>query len=287
MIDFEWYRSFIHVYQQRSVSAAARIRFLTQPAVSQHIAALEAELQSSLFIRAPRQMVPTDAGKELYTQVVGLIDRLEELSLEMKYVAGEQVRPLLKFGGPTEFITHEVIPVLPLDLAQYIGDFGLTDQLLKRLAIGELDFVISTKRIEEPGIQYVSIADETFFLVAPYAWEQPDDDLKGWMDRQPWISYGLELPIIRRYYQTQFGERPDIRPEMVLPNVDAILKAVASSHGVSVLPDYLIRQALKDETIQVIAPERFATNHIYMAYRTESRHDPLMLDILAALQHKK
>ena len=45
------------------------------------------------------------------------------LRLEMKYVAGEQVRPLLKFGGPTEFITHEVIPVLPLDLAQYIGDF--------------------------------------------------------------------------------------------------------------------------------------------------------------------
>ncbi len=62
MIDFEWYRSFIHVYQQRSVSAAARIRFLTQPAVSQHIAALEAELETSLFIRAPRQMIPTDAG---------------------------------------------------------------------------------------------------------------------------------------------------------------------------------------------------------------------------------
>ncbi|MCY1691319.1 hypothetical protein OVA29_11995 [Exiguobacterium sp. SL14] len=36
---------------------------------------MEAELETSLFIRAPRQMIPTDAGTALYTQVVGLIDR--------------------------------------------------------------------------------------------------------------------------------------------------------------------------------------------------------------------
>lgn len=287
MIDFEWYRSFIHVYQQRSVSAAARVRFLTQPAVSQHIAALEAELETSLFTRAPRQMIPTDAGKELYTQVVGLIDRLEELSLEMKYVSGEQPRPVLKFGGPTEFVIHEIIPALPLDAAQYIADFGMTADLIKRLADGELDFVIATKRMEEPGIQYVPIADESFLLVAPNDWEVPTDELKDWMDRQPWISYGLELPIIRRYYQTQFGERPDIRPEMILPNVDAILAAIESKCGISILPNYLIRHALERGTVQIVAPERFATNVIYLAHRTESKHDPVINQVIRALQDAK
>jgi len=232
-------------------------------------------------------MIPTDAGKELYTQVVGLIDRLEELSLEMRYVAGESTRPVLKFGGPTEFVTHEVIPMLPLDVAQYIADFGMVDQLIKRLADGELDFVIATKRMDEPGIQYVPIADETFLLVAPSDWTVPTDELKEWMDRQPWISYGLELPIIRRYYQTQFGERPDIRPEMVLPNVDAILTAVETKSGISVLPNYLIRHALERGTIQVVAPDRFATNVLYLAHRTESKHDPIINQVIRALKDEK
>lgn len=284
MIDFEWYRSFIHVYQQRSVSAAARIRFLTQPAVSQHIAALEAELETSLFIRAPRQMIPTDAGTALYTQVVGLIDRLEELSLEMKYEAGQQSRPVLKFGGPTEFVTHGIVPKLPLDVAQFTVVFDLTVPLLQRLLANELDFIIATKRIDEPGVQYVPIADERFHLIAPIGYDAPEADLKDWMDRQCWISYGLELPIIRRYYQTQFGERPGIRPEMILPNVDAILKAIEAGHGISVLPDYLVEAAVSARRVQRIAPERFATNQLYVAYRTDSRHDPVLQQVIVALQ---
>lgn len=286
MIDFEWYRSFIHVYQQRSVSNAAKVRFLTQPAVSQHIAALEAELQCSLFIRAPRQMVPTDAGKELYTQVVGLIDKLEELSLTVKHVAGEGILPHLKIGGPTEYITHNVIPHLPVDLAHYQMSFGIVHLLIEQLGKGELDLVIATKRIEQSGIVYVPLATEYFYLVTPINWGVPDENLKEWVDQQPWIAYGLELPIIRRYYQTQFGERPPFKPTMIVPNIDSILAAVKHGKGISVLPDYLIEEALKHESIQLVAPQRYATNTMYLAHRVESKYDPLIKSILDILQTK-
>ncbi|MFP3490175.1 LysR family transcriptional regulator, partial [Staphylococcus sp. SIMBA_130] len=59
MIDFEWYRSFISIYKHGSVSAAAKARFLTQPAMSPHLSALEAEVGEPLFTRAPRKMIPT------------------------------------------------------------------------------------------------------------------------------------------------------------------------------------------------------------------------------------
>jgi DNA-binding transcriptional LysR family regulator len=64
--DFEWYRSFISIYKHLSVSATAIARILTQPAMSQHLAALEAEVGEPLFIRAPRKMIPTNKGKELF-----------------------------------------------------------------------------------------------------------------------------------------------------------------------------------------------------------------------------
>nr|WP_305138135.1 substrate-binding domain-containing protein [Exiguobacterium sp. SL14] len=214
------------------------------------------------------------------------IDRpLEELSLEMKYEAGEQSRPVLKFGGPTEFVTHAIVPKLPLDVAQFTVVFDLTVPLLCNAYL-QMNSTSSSQRSEsmKPGVQYVPIADERFHLIAPIDYDAPETDLKEWMDRQRWISYGLELPIIRRYYQTQFGERPGIRPEMILPNVDAILKAIEAGHGISVLPDYLVEVAVSAGRVQRIALERFATNQLYVAYRTESRHDPVLRQVVETLR---
>ena len=63
MVHLEWYRSFVNVYQVGTVSGAAEVLHLTQPAVSQHIAALESTLGTVLFQRMPRRMLPTEAGK--------------------------------------------------------------------------------------------------------------------------------------------------------------------------------------------------------------------------------
>ena len=43
-------RSFVEVYRSGSISDAARALGLTQPAVSQHIAALETQLGKQLFV---------------------------------------------------------------------------------------------------------------------------------------------------------------------------------------------------------------------------------------------
>jgi DNA-binding transcriptional LysR family regulator len=44
MVSFEWYHSFIKVYRAGTVSGAAQVLNLTQPAVSQHVEALESAL---------------------------------------------------------------------------------------------------------------------------------------------------------------------------------------------------------------------------------------------------
>lgn len=76
MIDFEWYRSFLAIYQAGSVTRAAQARSMTQPALSQHLAALEAALGTALFVRTPRRMVPTEQGQALYTQIAPAVEHL-------------------------------------------------------------------------------------------------------------------------------------------------------------------------------------------------------------------
>lgn len=62
MEDWSAYRSFLGVLRGGSLSGAARALGLTQPTIGRHIAALEQELGTALFVRSVRGLAPTDAA---------------------------------------------------------------------------------------------------------------------------------------------------------------------------------------------------------------------------------
>lgn len=65
---------FLAVFEENSVSAAARRCFISQPSVSAAIAALEAELGAQLFVRHRRGTAPTPAAAQLYPVARRLVD---------------------------------------------------------------------------------------------------------------------------------------------------------------------------------------------------------------------
>jgi LysR family transcriptional regulator, regulator for genes of the gallate degradation pathway len=71
------------VVQCGSVSAAARVMHMTQPAVTQAINGLEIALQSRLFQRSPRGMEPTPAGRILGNRVSRCLSQLHEGCVEV------------------------------------------------------------------------------------------------------------------------------------------------------------------------------------------------------------
>lgn len=64
-LSWDWYRTFEAVLREGSLSGAARALGLTQPSIARHIDALEATLGTTLFLRTPRGLSPTDAALEL------------------------------------------------------------------------------------------------------------------------------------------------------------------------------------------------------------------------------
>jgi DNA-binding transcriptional LysR family regulator len=63
---WDYYRSFLAVARQGSLSGAARVLGLTQPTVGRHIALLEESLGGgALFTRSPSGLIPTAAAREL------------------------------------------------------------------------------------------------------------------------------------------------------------------------------------------------------------------------------
>lgn len=273
MVNYEWYRSFVAVYQTGTASAAAEKRFLTQPAVSQHIAALEQALKVKLFKRTPRRMEPTEPGKELYGQIIGAVEKLDEMIAFGRRQVPER-HPPIRLGAPNEFFFEEGLKRLAN--AETHGyrmwlTAGSTKSLLRRLEAGELDLIVATQKLAAERIHYLPLRKERFSLVAPKQVELPKEletpeQVELWLSQQAWISYGPELPIIRRFYQEVFGKRPALRPEYIFPDLRTVLEAVRLGLGVSVLPDYLFENAVASRQVKVLwQPEVEVVNQLYLA----------------------
>lgn len=286
MVDFEWYRSFCEIYKHNSVSEAAKTRMMTQPAMSQHLASLEAKVGEALFIRSSRKIIPTERGKELYSQLAPLIESLEETTMSF-HTASLPTLTVIKIGAAHEFFSEKILPQLLKFNAYTISHFGTADQLLELLTEDTLDIIVTSKKIQTPGIEYLKLMDEEFVIVAPSHYEIPDlDDLKKkeqCLSALNWISYGLELPIIRRIWREHFKRRPLIRPIHIIPNLHMILKAIENGVGVSVIPTYIYEQSVNEAQSQIIFEELKVKNELFIAYKMKYKRLPQINEIVRLL----
>ncbi|GGG69896.1 LysR family transcriptional regulator [Paenibacillus radicis (ex Gao et al. 2016)] len=290
MVDFEWYRSFCTIYKHQSVSEAAKTRMMTQPAMSQHLTALEAEVGEALFIRTTRKITPTERGKELYSQLAPLIELLENTTMSFK-ATSLPTMSVIKIGAAHEFFSEKILPQLPKYNSCTISHFGTAEQLLELLKEDKLDILIMSKRFQTPGVEYLKFMDEEFVIVAPSDYEIVEfDNLKleeQWLSEQKWVSYGLELPIIRRIWREHFKKRPQIRPIHVIPNLHMILKAVEIGAGLSVIPTYLLQNSLETGRTKVVYKHLKVKNELYFAYQLKNKHLPLINEIISVIREDK
>ena len=68
-VNFELYKVFYAVANEKSISKGAEKLMISQPAVTQSIKTLEGELGGTLFIRTPKGVTLTTEGIELYNYI--------------------------------------------------------------------------------------------------------------------------------------------------------------------------------------------------------------------------
>ena len=260
---------------------------MTQPALSQHLAALEAEIGEPLFRITPRQMVPTEKAKMLYSQIVHAVDRLEKVESQFRHGPST---PTVRIGAPAEFFHEVVVPGWkrpPLDLEVH---FGSTKPLLQQLKDGELDLVIATQHIATGGLVFQKLAEETFLLVGDLAHfervqqESADGNVRAVLEHLRWISYGADMPIIRRFWFKTFHTRQTMRPSHIVPDLRVIRDMVKAGHGVSVLPDYLVKADLEAGRLYELHKGEPVINDLWLVSRSADADDPVIGAAVRALR---
>jgi len=117
---------FTEVARQESFTKASEVLYVSQSTISKLIKNLENELGVSLFHRAPKKIILTDAGVLLFDKAIIILDTLNSINTELYNLAGTP-RGHLKIGIPPMVQTlfskaiaefNSLYPQITIDLAE-------------------------------------------------------------------------------------------------------------------------------------------------------------------------
>jgi DNA-binding transcriptional LysR family regulator len=273
MADPTFLRTFLAIYRSGSVTQAARTLHLTQPAISQHLKALETQVGRPLFVRHSRGVRATPAAHDLAQSVAPHVDALDAV-LEAMRSGPEVPAGPVHLGGPVDFLATRIIPALaPLVErgARLLVHPGLASELLEMLGAGELDLLLAMAHAPLSEIAFEPFFEEELALVTPahdaggsaYADADPDKLAEG-----PFVAFTNDMPVVRRYFREAYGLELQKNPAVVVPDLRAVAAAVAAGAGISVLPRHLV-EGLADPRIVMVEPAApVKPESVFLAYRS-------------------
>ncbi|MFC1764241.1 LysR family transcriptional regulator [Planctomycetota bacterium] len=115
-------RTFVCVADSQGFTKAADSLYLTQPAISKRIAALEQELGAKLFDRIGKKTLLTDAGKVLYQRAQNILVEVDDCQRTLASLS-ETVAGRLALGISHHIGLHRLPPIL----RQYSNTFPDVD----------------------------------------------------------------------------------------------------------------------------------------------------------------
>lgn len=279
--------TFRAVAHERSFSRAARRLSLSQPSVSNQVAALERELGTRLLERRPGGLRLTPEGEILLQHADAVAQRFQLAETQLAAVADGQ-RTRLRIGA----LPSALAGFVPSAIAQlrhwhpdtrFTFDEGTSEELAARVASGELDLAIAYQdttwpRPEPPGVQRHHLLHEQFMVALP-----PDHRLAGQTEvalrdlrDDDWTAALTDGVIVRACRAAGF------EPNLVSITHDQLAIRGLIIRGLAVtLAAELLADPFKDLALRPIAGMTVARD-VYALLPPGGRH-PLVAPTLEAL----
>lgn len=258
-MDVRRLQAFAKVYDLRSFSRAGEDLLLSQPTISAHILALEEELDTQLFDRLGRTVLPTQAGEVLYRYCTTIFSQLDHAKADIlalsKRVAGELV-----IGGST-IPAQYLIPKLA---ARFLAAYpevrialrgGDTQEITAMVVDGGAHLGIVGAPAVQPELVSRPILEDSLVLVASKGLEAATLDGEDWrarLVRLPWVmrepGSGTRLALERALAKADIDIR-DLRVVLQVHSTLAALECVEAGLGVSVVSAMAARAYLDRRTV--------------------------------------
>lgn len=257
-MDIRQLRYFVKIVACGSFSRAAAELRVAQPALSQHVANLEAELGVELLSRSTRGVTPTDSGRTLLAHAEALLRQFEYAARDVRDQAGNPSGPVT-IGLPSSASLVLTVPLLLEAEARYPGvQLKVIEHhsgyLVEWLQSGQLDLAIVFDVREHTGLAVQPLLREELYFASPpgrFPAGQAEIPFASLAER-PLIltgrAHGLRMLVER--YAREAGGPLQIKSE--LDALGAIKDLVAAGFGFTVLPWPAIRREVAAGTLHAM-----------------------------------
>jgi DNA-binding transcriptional LysR family regulator len=264
MLNVPRLRVLTEVAYRGSFSAAAEALSYTQSAVSQQIAALEAETGMQLLERHPRGVTLTAAGQTLVSHAEGILARLDAAEASLAAIAGLRGGRLRMASFPTAGAT-----LMPLAIATFRARYpdveltlaeGEPEQIAPRLHAAELDLALLFEFAGEEAVggemTRVELLADPLHLALPREHRLAARrvirlaDLAG----EAWIQTSSESPCARHVVRSchAAGFEPNVSFES--DDYQTVQGLVAAGVGVALIPELALSVVREDVVIRSLSP---------------------------------
>ena len=244
-MNFRRLKYFVKIVDIGSLTQAAEVLHIAQPALSQQVATLEGELDQQLLIRTKRGVTPTEAGKVLYTHARTILRQCKQAQLAVNNV-GQTLSGSVSIGlAPGTAASSITMPLLQAvrnelpDVLVYLHENSgtvLNDKLLNN----QLDMAVLYDRAPLAGIVSQPLLKEDLYLVGTSNCPGQSVDLTAVAEMNLFLP--RDYSAVRARVDEAFSLRR-LTAKIIgeIESISTLTAAIASGMGVTVLPESAAR----------------------------------------------
>lgn len=286
-IEFRHLRTVRAIHEYGGLARAAEQLNITQSALSHQVKGLEEQAGVELFVRRSKPMKLSAAGMRLLRLANQVLPEVEKLEAEFNGLRdGRSGR--LHIAIECHACFEWLFPVLE----QFRKDWpdvdvdirpGLAFDAMPALQKEDVDLVVSSDPENLPGVSFSHLFDYAPVFVAS---SQHPLAQKKWIDAEDFrgetlITYPVERSRLDIFSQLLTPAKVEPAAVRQAELTAVILLLVASNRGVSVLPDWVVRE-VKYSSDYVTKPltEQGLTRQLFAATRDDDLEKPYMQDLI-------
>ncbi len=244
-------RAFCEVMRADGVSRAAEVLGSSQPAVSNYVRTLEADLGTALFFRQHGRLLPTPYGRHFYRLAVPLVEGLLRLPSLFEEEHFNESFEVLRIGVG-QYSGGLLLPKIVRQLQERLPQVriqlrtGTGAERLAWLRSFELDVVVTAMAATPPDVEFFPVVNSDVVLVTPK--DHPLGarkrvlltDLAG----QPMVvpRARTQIRTILNVMFGMYGMRPNVALEV--DRWDAMINHVAAGTGIALVPDLSVDERM-------------------------------------------
>lgn len=243
-MDLRQLRYFVQIIESGSLAKASRQLYIAQPALSQQIAKLEAEVGKPLLIRTSKGVTPTENGTALHHHARFMLRQLDQ-ALSIARQEPGTVHGMVSVGLAATTVCAVGLPFIRRIRDKYPGIVlnvveGMSGHLTQMMQLGQLDLSILFSRDAVPDLPSEPLVAEELFVMLPAS-----SDLIPPRRVKLTVAETAELPLIlptgihglRRRIATEFEQRNlSTRVVAEIDSLSLLMACVREGMGATIKP---------------------------------------------------